>query len=433
MKRILVTIGVIFTLTVNAQNYFISFAGIGASSTVNSVKVENLMTGTTLTLNEGDILRLSGTTGINSPENKQASEIKIYPNPMTEESLMEVYPPVGGDAEIAVYDMTGRQLLQQRSYLEKSGQQFRLAGFRDGLYLISAKGNNYQISGQLLCRVNSGGTISIDKVSNNIQSLDNGKSEVDIKGTESTVDMLYSTGDRLKFTGISGIYSTVIMDVPTGSKTLTFTFIACTDGDANNYSIIQIGTQIWMAENLKTTKYNDGTAIPNITVAATWAAATTGAYSDYNNTPANSTIYGRLYNWYVVDNNAATKVASNGGKNVCPTSWHVPKDTEWTTLTTYLGGETDASGKLKETNTTHWLSPNTGATNETGFTALPGGIRAYYGTDFWIGDEGFWWSSTESSTSYAWGREMNHVDADVLRISNLNKQNGYSVRCLKDN
>jgi len=89
-----------------------------------------------------------------------------------------------------------------------------------------------------------------------------------------------------------------------------------------------------MAENLKTTKYNDGTAIPNVTVDATWAALTTGAYSDYSNTPANSTTYGRLYNWYAVDNNAATKMASNGGKNVCPTSWHIPTDAEWTTLTT---------------------------------------------------------------------------------------------------
>ena len=204
-----------------------------------------------------------------------------------------------------------------------------------------------------------------------------------------------------------------------------------TDIDGNIYNTVTIGTQVWMAENLKTTKYNDGTAIPNITVDATWAAATTGAYCDYSNTPANSTTYGRLYNWYAVDNNAATKVASNGGKNVCPTGWHVPTDAEWTTLTTYLGGESVAGGKLKETGTTHWASPNTGATNETGFTALPGGNRYYDGTYDDIGNYGYWWSSTEYSTTDAWYRYMYYNNTNVVR-NNFDKQNGFSVRCVRD-
>ena len=186
-----------------------------------------------------------------------------------------------------------------------------------------------------------------------------------------------------------------------------------------------------MKENLKTTKYNDGTAIPNITVNATWTAATTGAYSDYSNTPANSTTYGRLYNWFAVDNNAATKVASNGGKNVCPTSWHVPSDAEWTTLTTFLGGEAIAGGKLKETGTTHWSIPNTSATNETGFTALPGGYRYLDGTYNYVGSYGYWWSSTEYSTASAWHRYMSCNYTVVVRDYN-NKQNGFSVRCLRD-
>ena len=432
MKKILAIISIFYGLTADAQNYLISFAGIGASTTVNSVKVENLMAGTTLTLNGNDVLYLTGTTGIYSPENKQSSGIRFYPNPMTENSLMGVYPPVAGDAVITVYDMTGKQLSQQRSYLEKSGQEFRLSGFKEGLYPISVKGSNYQISGQLLCRVKSGGTISIEKVSDNIQSASREKPEMDYKGVQATIDMPFTTGDRLKFTGISGIYSTVIMDVPTGSKTLTFTFIACSDGDANNYPIVQIGTQIWMAENLKTTKYNDGTAIPNITVDATWAAATTGAYCDKSNTPANSTIYGRLYNWYAVDNNAATKVVSNGGKNVCPTSWHVPTDAEWTTLTTYLEGESVAGGKLKETGTTHWLNSNTGATNETGFTALPGSLRVYDGWYDSFGFDGYWWSSTEYSTALAWFRLIDCDMADVIRDHVNTSHFGFSVRCVKD-
>ena len=123
-------------------------------------------------------------------------------------------------------------------------------------------------------------------------------------------------------------------------------------------------------------------------------------------------------------------MASNRGKNVCPTSWHIPTDAEWTTLTTYLGGESVAGGKLKETGLTHWITPNTGATNETGFTALPGGYRGGYGTYGSIGYDGYWWSSTLYS-SLAWLRNMHYVYTNVLR-NYYNKHYGFSVRCLRD-
>jgi len=205
-----------------------------------------------------------------------------------------------------------------------------------------------------------------------------------------------------------------------------------TDIDGNVYNIVTIGTQVWMAGNLKTTKYNDGTAIPNITDNAAWYTLTTGAYTDIYNDPSYSTTYGRLYNWYVVDNNAATKMASNGGKNVCPTSWHVSSDAEWTTLTTFLGGEAVAGGKLKETGTTHWLTPNTGATNETGFTALPGGYRYDDGTYYGIGGRVIiWWSSTENSASSAWYWYVGYNFANVNWFY-YDKRYGFSVRCLRD-
>jgi uncharacterized protein (TIGR02145 family) len=151
--------------------------------------------------------------------------------------------------------------------------------------------------------------------------------------------------------------------------------------------------------------------------------------------------YGRLYNWYIVDNNDATKMASNGGKNVCPAGWHVPSDAEWTTLTNYLGGELVAGGKLKETGTTHWIPPNTGATNETGFTALPGAYRLGNGPfkyiDYgngpisYIGYYGSWWSSSEISTSVAWSRDIDTYDSSIGRHFN-DKRTGFSVRCVRD-
>ena len=166
------------------------------------------------------------------------------------------------------------------------------------------------------------------------------------------------------------------------------------DADGNSYGTVTIGNQTWMAENLKTTKYKDGTAIPNVTVDAAWAALTSGAYCYYKNNVGTDygATYGALYNWYAV----------NTG-NLCPTGWHVPTTAEWTTLTDYLGGLSVAGGKLKETGTTHWLTPNTGATNAFGFTALAGGMRYDNNGSFWDLYEyaGYWWSSTASSSSNA--------------------------------
>jgi len=194
-----------------------------------------------------------------------------------------------------------------------------------------------------------------------------------------------------------------------------------TDIDGNVYNTITIGTQVWMAENLKTTKYRDGTTIPNVTDNTAWSNLTTGAYCDNSNLSSNSDTYGKLYNWYAVAD----------VHNICPTGWHMPTDAEWSVLTTYLGGESVAGGKLKETGTTHWESPNTGATNETGFTALPGGYRYDNGSFYNVGNYGLWWSSTESNISNAWFRDAYYLYNNVNRL-NISKKDGFSVRCVKD-
>ena len=220
---------------------------------------------------------------------------------------------------------------------------------------------------------------------------------------------------------ISGVILLIILihsckkdDVTNIPKTIS-------DNDGNIFSTVTIGTQVWMTENLKTTKYNDGTSIPLVTEGAKWAALLTPGYCWYNNDAANKNNYGALYNWYTV----------NTGK-LCPTGWHVPSDAEWTILTTYLGGESVAGGKLKETGTSHWLSPNTGATNESIFSALPGGYRFVFGSFYFIGEYGHWWSSTGYSTDRAWYQLMYYNYSKVTRV-NLDKRYGFSVRCLKNN
>ncbi len=193
------------------------------------------------------------------------------------------------------------------------------------------------------------------------------------------------------------------------------------DIEGNEYLTVQIGTQTWMAENLKTTKYNDGIAIPLATDNAAWSGLTTSGYCWYNNDSATyAQTYGALYNWYTV----------NTG-NLCPTGWHVPTDAEWTTLTDYLGGESVAGGKLKETGYTHWNSPNTGATNETGFTALPGGYRSSNGTFASVGTYGYWWSATETNAENARPRYVYYLNSLVYRNYH-DKRSGLSVRCVRD-
>ena len=198
---------------------------------------------------------------------------------------------------------------------------------------------------------------------------------------------------------------------------------AITDKDGNVYTSVTIGTQIWMVENLKTTKYNDNTNIPLVSDNAEWAALSGPAYCWYNNYATNKNDHGALYNWYAV----------NTGK-LCPTGWHVPTDAEWTILTTFLGGESVAGGKLKETGTTHWYDPNTGATNETGFTALPCGSRNYDGqfeaTDQ-IRFDVYWWTPSTDFDYMAIARYVNYYESGIYPWE-LIKEHGMSVRCVKD-
>ena len=194
-----------------------------------------------------------------------------------------------------------------------------------------------------------------------------------------------------------------------------------TDIDGNVYRTINIGTQVWLVENLKVTHYRNGEPIPNITDNNTWRNLNTGAYSDYDNTPSNSDIYGKLYNWYAVNNSNC----------LCPKGWHVPTDNEWTKLTDYLGGEDLSGGMLKESGTTHWSNSNVGATNKTGFTALPGGNRDLEGKFDFIKDGGFWWSSTEHDDYGTWLRYIHYSNSEMLSYLH-SKTHGFSVRCIKD-
>ena len=201
-----------------------------------------------------------------------------------------------------------------------------------------------------------------------------------------------------------------------------------TDIDGNVYQTIIIGDQEWIMENLKVTHYRNGDQIPNVTDNSTWAGLSTGAYCVYDNMPANADTYGNLYNFYAVDDI----------RGLAPAGWHIPTDDEWQILAEFLGGSSVAGGKMKSTGTIQggdglWLEPNTGATNESGFTALPGGYRGLNnGTFEAMIYYGNLWYSTESNSDYAWALLLSGGTTSVYRNPSFSKRDGLSVRCVRD-
>lgn len=241
--------------------------------------------------------------------------------------------------------------------------------------------------------------------------------------TEGTKTINLEVKDTEGLTG-STTQKIIVSDTNTGTMT---------DQDGNLYQTVLIGNQWWMAENLKAIHYRNGDAIPNVSDSTEWVNLTTGAYSAYDNNESNAETYGYLYNWYAVDDT----------RNIAPEGWHIPTETEWQTLIDYLGGVSVAGGKMKEAGTIHWASPNDGATNESGFTALPGGrfpteiyefLQIYFSASFW--------SSTEiiEDVWTAWGYTLFHTTHPYLpeltggAISPWDdpKYFGFSIRCIKD-
>lgn len=237
---------------------------------------------------------------------------------------------------------------------------------------------------------------------------------------------------------INTAYSYRVMSYNDGGDSMTYSneVAASTDRvSVINTTNVTIGTQIITTRNLEVTTYRDGTEIPQVTDPTEWKSLTTGAWCYYNNDTANGVIYGKLYNWYAVAGiwNEDSKTNTNLRKKLAPEGYHIPTDNEWTTLTTSLKGLLLAGGYMKAKETSLWKSPNTAASNSSGFTGFPGGHRNNNGTFDFIGLYGNWWSSSEYdiNTTDAYGRLLGYNNGIVYRDSSVKTQ-GFSVRCLRD-
>ncbi len=411
-----------------AQNYQIGFTASGVGSNVDSVKVKNLVQNTQLTLAGGDILHLLGTVGLQLPSENH-SAFNVYPNPFSEKTLVDFVNIKEGNVRFELLDIAGKKIMELTRYMKAGTHMLELSVRAPGVYYFIADATACRTSVKLISMSEKSGKPQIVYMGQLLGDF----SKPETKINKATIPMQYNDGETLLFTAYSGNTTTLSTLIPTQSQTLDFVLSSCSDIEGNSYATVVIGTQTWMAENLKTTQFNDGTSIPLVTGNTDWAALTTPAYCWPQNNLANKDIYGAFYNWFVVD------TLSNGNKNPCPVGWHVPDSTEWRVLITLAGGETTGGCKLKATGNVDnlsglWWSPNICATNETGFSGLPANQRSDVSGSFYpLGVNGLWWGTTDmgGTGDAAFDVFLNYNQLYVTGSGGLKKR-GYSVRCLKN-
>lgn len=321
--------------------------------------------------------------------------------------------------EITTFNLVGKALSTVQTPMIAGTNLIKLPFLVSGIYLYKVK-LDY---GEVVLKSNSvSGVLSkIAAFSHDVPSKLLAKQS---KAKDSIVDIITATK-----TGFLNYRMDIYNADTTGIKIkMIVSAGTVTDVDGNEYQTVKIGNQEWTVENLRTTKYNDGSVIPLVTDSATWShmydsSLTTAAYCYYNNTTNADSIkkFGALYNWHAVK----TKI-------LAPKGWHIPDTTEWHTLETFLGGVNVAGGKLKETGTSHWDTPNKGASNDVGFSALPGGYRERTGEFLCVGYNGCWWSFTENDTSTSWWWTIESDSNYFYHYGNGAAGCGLSVRCVRD-
>jgi uncharacterized protein (TIGR02145 family) len=415
---------VLIALTSPAQTfmYLVDFVGAGIANEIDSVRIHNITTNNQYTMGGSDTLVLwDGTVSTGYIRSESQSLLKIYPNP----SLSDIYVETrlsDGVNMIQLFTLQGKELSKHTENSSNGIYHFHINGLQAGVYFLtlsSPQGKQLQTE-KFIVTVSSNGQPRITRTTVKLSEL--------LLKSQSHQSYFYvncEIGDLFHFTAYAGEHSVVTPYYATESTTIDVVFQACIDGDLNYYTIVYIDEQAWMAENLATSNYSDGTPIPNVTNGSAWVNLTSGAYCWYNNNPVHKSAYGALYNWY------ATNAETNGGKNLCPDGWHVPTDAAWTSMTNYVGGFPATGGRLKETGFDHWNSPNTGATNQVAFSARPGGSRIWNGNFDSMQTHAFFWTSSEQQGNFAWLRNMFH-NAHNLGRGTINKLNGFSIRCIKD-
>jgi uncharacterized protein (TIGR02145 family) len=395
---------------------------------LDSILIQNLsQRGDTTLYGTDTVLVLDHGIGIEDNVNGHGNQMilfQAFSNPATHTSTIRLWLPQDAPVTLKLYDLLGRELATFSRSLGGGVHIFTFTPGKETYYLLVAEAADQRQVQKLINLSPGDGSCRLSYAGHQpaVSGMKKGRAAFP-----------WVPGDDLRFVGFTSLGVDTIDDDPVQSVNYTFQFLlpgtpypgipTVYDINGNVYNTVQIGSQCWLKENQKVRNYRDGTPIPNLKSAAIWTSTSTGARCWYNNNSASyANLFGALYNWYVV----------NDSSGLCPAGWHVPNVAEWNQLSAYLGAYTVAGGHLKDTGTTHWNSPNTGATNQSGFTALPAGSRSYLNgnfcgigtsTRFWTLDVHIWpaaWSIilTNASSNYGgpWG----------------NMGDGFSVRCIKD-
>jgi len=412
---------------------------------LDSILIENLTQGGDTTLYAPDtVLVLDYVSGIGN--NKKISENNFsvsqnYPNPFNEKTVFNLNLKDRDAITITVRDVSGREIAHYQKTLNRGNHSFAFYSAKEKLCILTVTGKQTSRSIKMI-------SINRNKLylgKCKIVYIDNMENNIGLKSEISNNGFVFDKGDELKFTAYTDVEEAEMTETPTGNHVYTFLFegwtpcpekSTITDIDGNVYNTVLIGSQCWMKENLKTTTYNNGIPIQNLTDSSSWNNYYTSGYVWYNNNILWKDLYGALYNWN----------AANDTNGFCPTGWHLPTHDEWTMLTDFIGGTIAPHGNelksCKQVNSPlggycntseqpRWDEGSTDwGTDDYGFSCLPGGFRDIYGGFIHIGTDGLWWTATVAGVS-ARHRGL-YFNGGEVYISTWAKRNGFSVRCLRD-
>lgn len=401
-----------------AQDIRVTFTATGAATTIDSVKATNLRTDQSVTFPGNASLVLTINTGIPTV-NDWTNAAMVYPNPFSGSTTLTATLQKPETIHLSVQNLLGRVIAQIQMEVQAGHHRFDLAFNKSGIYAVSFSTDKETDSFIVVCE---DGTNSENRIQYYGMVSDSAwkQSDTGLKNSLTSYSLVYTIGDVIHYKCKSGKYTTIFTDIPSTSENYTVEFVECADPDGKNYSVVKIGDQTWMAENLAYLPSVSPSILGSDLAVFYYVYGYEGDSVNEAKTVPNWTIYGTLYNW-------------EAAKTVCPTGWHLPSDTEWNTLAFYLDPAI-AGCKMKESGISHWATPNECAANSTGFTALPGGFRYYWdGPFFNLGEYTYFWSSTShySDNTRAWAMSLYNREEGIDRI-NQRKGNGFSIRCMKD-
>lgn len=427
-KKSLLILMLLPAFSLLSQNYMISFIGSGETTVIDSVVVYNFEQNTSLTIQGTDILHLVENLGIGQPSRHK--QVNIYPNPAANSSRLEFFCTQQGIAGLQVYNLLGMLIFYEDIMVQYGNNAFTIEGLRQGNYLISINTPEMQFSGQLIAAGGGSGPLRLIKsASGNFKSSPNLE-----KNSGSLIQMQYYAGERLLLKSFAGPHIHIKSMIPAENELVNFEFFPCVDGDGNYYPVTTIGTQLWMAEYLKTTSFTDGSPLTLITDNTTWVDYSLPAYCWFNNDEITyKQSMGGIYNWYAASSS-----------NICPVGWHVPTDEDWK----ILEGTVDTQFGVGHTewNKSSWRGFDSGCnlrargiwtqslpgceTDYFGFSALPCGYRNYIGGTFGGSNWNFIWASDDIDKLNGIARHL-HSSYHGVRRTNQAKAEGASVRCVK--